>query len=77
MCRCRSSFQDIVLRVTVRTLRIIGALDWNEWLWQMGAVYSDAAASIAPAALKVLELVMTMSTGYLHSINLAQPESLC
>lgn len=35
--------------------------------------YSVAAASTAPAALIVLLLVTTTSTGYFHSINLAQP----
>ena len=36
--------------------------------------YNDAAASIAPANLNVFLLVTTTSTGYFHSMNLAQPE---
>ncbi len=38
--------------------------------------YNAAAASIAPAALKVFLLVKTTSTGYFHSINLAHPVHL-
>lgn len=36
--------------------------------------YNVAAASIAPAALKAVLLVMTISTGYFHSMNFAQPD---
>lgn len=39
-----------------------------------GSNYNDAAASTAPAPLKSLGLVTTISTGYFHSMNLAQPE---
>ena len=35
--------------------------------------YKEAAASTAAAPLKTLLLVITTSTGYFHSINLAQP----
>ena len=36
-------------------------------------LHKEAAASTAPAALKVFLLVKTTSTGYFHSMNLAQP----
>jgi len=35
--------------------------------------HNAAAASTMPVALKVLGLVTTISTGYFHSMNLAQP----
>jgi hypothetical protein len=39
-------------------------------------IYSVAAASMAPAPLNAALLVMTISTGYFHSINLAQPATV-
>ena len=39
----------------------------------LSELYSEAAASMAPAALNMPGLVTTTSTGYFHSMNLAQP----
>ena len=38
-------------------------------------IQSEAAASTAPAALNALEFVISMETGYFHSMNLAHPVS--
>ena len=35
--------------------------------------HNEAAASTAPAALNALEFVISMETGYFHSMNLAHP----
>jgi len=42
---------------------------------QYPSFHIDAAASTAPAALNVLELVILTSTGYIHSMYFAQPKS--
>ena len=38
-----------------------------------GSFYNVAAASTAPAVLKVVGFVISILTGYFHSMNFAQP----
>jgi len=46
---------------------------YEQFIMTSDVCYNEAAASTAPAALNSFGLETTISTGYLHSINFAQP----
>jgi hypothetical protein len=45
-------------------------------IMKLHSIYSDAAASTAPTVLNLVGFVITISTGYFHSMNCFHPSSL-